>query len=125
MTIGERVAQLLKEQGKMAKDLAAFLGISASSVTGWAHGSYPSSQHIIKITEFLGVSVEYLLTGADAKKDADAITGISDDALKVGCLWERLDAPGQAIILGDIYRRLEAASGKPVCADGQQLKKAR
>lgn len=113
MTIGERIAQLLDEQGKLAKDLARHLGIDASSVTGWVRGSWPSSKYIIGISQFLEVSVEYLLTGevgegTETKKDADAITGISDDALRMACLWDNLDEAGKAIILGDIYRRAEA-----------------
>lgn len=123
MTIGERIAQLLKEQGKMGKDLAAYLGVSAASVTGWARGSYPSSQYVIKISEFLGVSVEYLLTGEE-KEDADAIRGISDDALKVARLWDELDVPGKAIILGELYRRAEALAA-PDDGPGSPLRAAR
>lgn len=123
MTIGERIAQLLREQGKMGKDLAAYLGVSAASVTGWARGSYPSSQYIIKISEFLGVSVEYLLTGEE-KEDADAIRGISDDALKVARLWDELDVPGKAIILGELYRRAEALAA-PDDGPGSPLRAAR
>lgn len=123
MTIGERIAQLLKEQGKMGKDLAAYLGVSAASVTGWARGSYPSSQYIIKISEFLGVSVEYLLTGEE-KEDADAIRGISDDALKVARLWDELDVPGKAIILGELYRRAEALAA-PDDSSGSPFRAAR
>lgn len=124
MTIGERIAQLLKEQGKMGKDLAAYLGVSAASVTGWARGSYPSSQYVIKISEFLGVSVEYLLTGEE-KEDADAIRGVSDDALKVAYLWDGLDEAGKAIILGDIYRRAEAMTMASDTLAGEQLRAAK
>lgn len=109
MTIGERIAQLLKEQGKMAKDLAAYLGISASSVTGWARGSYPSSQHIIKISEFLNVSAEFLLTGEAVESyPVSEVRGISEAALKLGHMWDELDEEGKTIILGEIYRRREA-----------------
>lgn len=109
MTIGERITKLLKEQGKMAKDLAIYLGISASSVTGWARGSYPSSQYIIKISEFLNVSAEFLLTGKENELfPANEIKGIGDDALEVATLWNQLDKPGKTIILGEIYRRREA-----------------
>lgn len=124
MTIGERIAQLLKDQGKMAKDLAAYLGISASSVTGWIHGSYPSSQYIIKISEFLDVSAEFLLSGNDDKEDeTDKVRGISMEGLKVGCLWDHLDEAGKAIILGDIYKRLEAVH-EAEDAGGRPLKEA-
>jgi hypothetical protein len=70
------------------------------------------------------VPMEYILTGEE-KKDADAIRGVSDDALKVAVLWDHLDEPGRAIVLGDIYKRLEAASREADRADGRRLKEAR
>ena len=61
----------------------------------------------------------------EEKKDADAIRGISDDALKVGCLWDGLDEAGKAIILGDIYRRAEAMTMASDALTGEQLRAAK
>lgn len=71
--------------------------------------------------------MEYILTGEGqaAEKDADAIRGISDDALKVGCLWDGLDEAGKAIILGDIYRRAEAMTMASDALTGEQLRAAK
>jgi transcriptional regulator with XRE-family HTH domain len=131
MTIGERIAQLLDEQGKPAKNLARYLGIDASSVTGWVRGSWPSSKYIIKISQFLDVSVEWLLTGevdkqAQKNVDADAITGISGDALRVAAVWDTLDEAGKAITMGEIYRRAEAISNSSLSSfeDADGLRKA-
>lgn len=129
MTIGERIAQLLDEQGKPAKDLARHLGIDASSVTGWVRGSWPSSKYLIGISQFLDVSVEYLLTGEGDKQagkgeDADAITGISDDALRMAAIWDSLDEAGKAITLGEIYRRAEMMA-KPFASDGGAFQEAK
>lgn len=123
MTIGERIAQLLKLQGKMAKDLAEYLGISASSVTGWVHGSYPSSQYVVKISEFFGISANYLLTGQDASEQS----GTSAEGLRVAQLWDKLDERGQTIVLAKIYERLELAERRKEDADpaeGPILKQA-
>lgn len=61
----------------------------------------------------------------EEKKDADAIRGISDDALKVACLWDGLDEAGKAIILGDIYRRAEAMTMASDALTGEQLRAAK
>lgn len=57
------------------------------------------------------------------KESSDEIRGISDEGLKVGCLWDNLDEPGKAIILGKIYERLEGPSDSDH-ADGRGLKRA-
>lgn len=121
----DNLLEVCKEKGVSVTPIVEECGGRRGSISGWKNGSWPSSQLVAALAVRLDVTTDRLLLGADAKKDADAIRGISDDALKVGCLWDRLDAPGQAIILGDIYRRLEAASGEAGRADGQQLKKAR
>ena len=66
MTIGERVLSLLKESGKKQKELAEFIGAGTSTISQWKDGNRnPSSELLIPICEFLGVSVEYILTGND------------------------------------------------------------
>ena len=66
MEINERIFYLLNKQGKKASALADYLGIKPSSITGWKNeGSYPSSKYIQKISEFLNVSIQYLITGKD------------------------------------------------------------
>lgn len=67
MELPERIFTLLKNQKKTAKELATFLDVSQAAVNGWKNGSYPSSKYIIKISEFLDVSVEWLLTGEGEK----------------------------------------------------------
>lgn len=59
----------------------------------------------------------------EEKERFDEIRGISDEGLKVGCLWDNLDEPGKAIIMGKIYERLEC-SGDADHADGRGLKQA-
>ena len=79
------------------------------------------------VAKLFNVSMEYILTGEGqaAEKDADAIRGISDDALKVGCLWDGLDEAGKAIILGDIYRRAEAMTMASDALAGEQFRAAK
>lgn len=102
------------------KDLAEAIGVPASTLNSWLkRGRDIPAQYIMGISDFLECTPMYLLTGditqqiepasllPQKKEDADAISGISDDALKVARLWDGLDEPGKAIILGELYRRLE------------------
>ena len=75
MTIGERILQLLKDKGLKQKDLASHLNTKPSTVNGWNQPNRnPSSELIIPICEFLGVSPEFLLTG----KEKVSTVSISD-----------------------------------------------
>jgi transcriptional regulator with XRE-family HTH domain len=70
MTISQRIFELLKEKNKQQKDLAAYAGISASAISDWKKkGTNPSAEYIFPIAQFLGVSVEYLLTGNETAYD--------------------------------------------------------
>ncbi len=66
MTISQRIFALLESKGLSQKDLAEYAGISQSAITNWKkRNTTPSTEIIIKISEFLGVSERYLLTGTD------------------------------------------------------------
>lgn len=108
MSICERLFELMGTQRGRQEQLAAYIGVKPTTITNWKQrNSDPPAKLLIPICEFLGCSLNYLLTGEE-KEDADAIQGISDDALKVARLWDELDVPGKAIILGELYRRAEA-----------------
>lgn len=67
MTIGNRVLELLEAKKLKKKDLAAFLETTPSTISGWKEPNRnPSSDLIVRICEFLGVSYEYLLTGTES-----------------------------------------------------------
>ncbi len=75
MEINERIFYLLKKQGKTASSLANYLNIKPSSITGWKNeGSFPSSKYIQKISEFLNVTIEYLVTGNDTSTNSNIVT---------------------------------------------------
>lgn len=106
MGIVERVRSLAEKNGHTIASVERELGFGQGSIRNWNKAA-PSADKLYKVAKLFNVSMEYILTGEGqaAEKDADAIRGISDDALKVGCLWDGLDEAGKAIILGDIYRR--------------------
>lgn len=127
--IQDRILALLCEQSLLQKDLAAYIGVSYSTLNSWLKRSRDiPAQCIIGICRFLSCSIEYLLTGVDdvpAEKaeDVDVIVGISDEAIRMAAVWDSLDENGKIITKGDIYRRAEVMS-EPTCGhDVYQLAK--
>ena len=67
MEINERIFYLLEKQKRTAKELGDYIGVRPSSISAWkTEGSYPSSKHVIRISEFFDVSIEYLFTGKNS-----------------------------------------------------------
>lgn len=64
MTISQRIFYELKKQNKTQKQLSEFTGISTSTISAWnKNGTNPSADSIYPISQFLNISLEYLLTG--------------------------------------------------------------
>jgi len=63
----EILSGILETKSLRKSDLVNELKIPDSTVRGWwAKDSIPSADVALKVAKFLGVSVEYLLTGKDA-----------------------------------------------------------
>ena len=66
----QRIIKLLNEQGHSQRELIDFIGLSNGAFTGWKYGRGKSYiTHINKIADFLNVTPNYLLTGADDNKN--------------------------------------------------------
>ena len=62
MTISQRIFEIMENQGLKQSDLAKYVGVASSSVTDWKkRGAIPSADKIIKISDFLKTTPEYLL----------------------------------------------------------------
>jgi transcriptional regulator with XRE-family HTH domain len=58
---GERVKQILKEQGVTQKKMAEVLRVQPSTLCEWLNGNNePPMQTIVEIATFLGVSTDFL-----------------------------------------------------------------
>lgn len=62
-TFWERLEKTLGEQNKTRADLSRAIGIAQSSIMSWKTGSVPSSTAVVKISNYLGVTTDYLLKG--------------------------------------------------------------
>ena len=57
-----RLPELRKQKGLKQGDLAAFLGVAQSTLSGWENGKFEiDDKNKIKLADFFGVSVDYLL----------------------------------------------------------------
>lgn len=62
--------KLLKEKGLKAADVTRATGIKSPVFSEWKKGkSRPNTEKLIKIADFLGVTVEYLMTGEEPDID--------------------------------------------------------
>lgn len=97
----ERLEELLKEKNIMQKDFLAACGLGKNSFSNWKNSKkgYPTAPVLKVISDYLGVSVEYLMGETDdrAQKNSpgqvteaegakkvilDLIDGMSDDQLQ-------------------------------------------
>lgn len=103
MEINERVFYLLEQQKKTAKELADFIGVRPSSISAWkTEGSYPSSKHIIRISEFFNVPIEFLFTG-----EYKAASNLNRQELELLDTYNLLDTRGQHYVHMTIYNELD------------------
>ena len=71
----EIFAKLLEEKGLKAADVTRATGIKSPVFSEWKKGkSRPNTEKMIKIANFLGVSIEYLLTGSESKSNTNNLT---------------------------------------------------
>ena len=64
MNTGERIIELLKEKNIRLIDFADLLGVYAENIEEWTRGNQnPTLGQIVKISEYLSVSCDFLLKG--------------------------------------------------------------
>ncbi len=93
--VGDRISSALDISGKLQKELAQELGVTDNTVSYWCSGArHPNIPQLIRISEFLGVSTDYLLGVSDCAsleeniQNACRVTGLTEDAV---CLLQKLE----------------------------------
>lgn len=119
MELNERIFYLLDIQGKSAKQLGEYINVSASSISGWKNeGSFPSSKYIVRISEFLGVSIEYLCTGVESNTSLT----LTDEQQELFETYNNLDRRGRHRIHTIIYEELDRIESQSEPANIQKPK---
>lgn len=73
MTFYERLKELMDKTGTTQKQLTE-LGINKNSFNYWkSHGNIPKPQILEPIAKYFNVSVAYLMTGIEEKKEQTAL----------------------------------------------------
>lgn len=99
MTICERMFEMLEARNLSAYGLCQAIGVGTSTTTTWkTRNTDPPAKHIPGICEYLGCSIEYLLTGQEAKKEP--VPGISENGRQMLELYEKLPEREQLLLLG-------------------------
>ena len=103
--ITQRILSLLEEKSLTATDLCRAIGINTSTMTNWKNrGTDPPAKMIIPICEFLGCSIEYLLTGEDTGAPVvvkkEPVPRISENGREMLALYEKLSERDQLLLLG-------------------------
>lgn len=77
-TFVDRIDALLKERNQGRQELADGIGITTSAISSWKkRNSIPLADTVLSISDFLNVSVRFLLTGKDTNLDPDVVFAAS------------------------------------------------
>lgn len=75
MLIVDRIDNLLKKRGENRVLLAEALDIKPQNISAWStRGTVPAGDICIRIADYLGVSVEWLVTGKEAALSSEERT---------------------------------------------------
>jgi transcriptional regulator with XRE-family HTH domain len=112
---------LMEEKGTTQKELAAFVGIRPQSLAQYTSGeTQPNGDKLLKIAEYFGVTVDYLLTGTVIENiPVYEMLGFSPNTVEnIKLVKEGYfeDAPGMLAMLDclladkDFYKSMEQAA---------------
>lgn len=112
--------ELCAENGKKPNPVAEEIGVSSASVTKWKKTSIiPSSDILIKIADYFGCSLDYLV-GRSCDRSITTNSGndmdipFTDDELRIVEKYRMLDHDGKDAVRGVLLseqRRVEAKAG--------------
>ncbi|GHU69961.1 hypothetical protein FACS189450_03650 [Spirochaetia bacterium] len=104
MGFRENLKSELTYQGMLVKELAALSGVNRFSINGYlnAREQVPSAEAAVRIARVLGVSVEYLVMGEEAKPAGVGLR-LSADARRIALQVDQLDAQTRKFVLDFIH----------------------
>lgn len=88
---------LCHENKKSPNAIAKELGISSGAITSWKKGKVPHHNTLLKIAQYFGVTVDYLLGNTDQRGDKEKMPSklwegeeMSDKEKQLWDLWHRV-----------------------------------
>ena len=74
MTLADRISELRRKKGISQEELAVQLGVSRQAVSKWESGqSNPETDKIVQMSEYFGVTTDYLLKGTEPVIDDGSV----------------------------------------------------
>lgn len=111
MTITERIFMELSQKDIVQKDFATQIDVNEKTVSAWKrNNSLPPADKLSNISDCLGVSLDYLLTGEE--KTSGTLENTTEQELLES--YRKLSDFEKGEVLGDIKRR---------AANAEQIKK--
>lgn len=82
---------LCAQKGMSANAVAKALGVSSGTVTFWKRGKVPHHSTLIKIADYFGVTVDYLL-GKEEKKPPmpEGIESMGENEKRLMAMWSQI-----------------------------------
>jgi transcriptional regulator with XRE-family HTH domain len=104
-TVADRIKDILAQKKIKKGDFYKAMLLTPQSIRNWGiRESLPAVDTALKIAEFLGVSVKWLITG----EEEPGLSHIEQDLLAG---FRQLDERDQSDVLGNIKMKLEKAKG--------------
>lgn len=94
----DNLNNVCKKQGTSVTAVIKEIGLNPTSGTYWKKGSFPSGDILIKLSERLNVSTDYLLTG----KEKNTSLNISNDKQRLLEMYDLLTDMEKGEILGEL-----------------------
>lgn len=109
MSIYQRILQLCKEKGTTKTEVEKECGFSQNSLLKWEH-SYPAVDRVIKVADYFGVSLDYLV-GRNAQTDLakQTTTAISTELAE-------LSTDRDFVNSAKLYKVVDNECKKQICA---------
>ena len=89
----DRYNDLCISKGESANAVAKKLGIASGTVSEWKNGRAPRNSTAVKIANYFGVSVDYLIGKTDSPEKQEKPAAISDE------LWNKIENDPKAVKL--------------------------
>ena len=70
MSYATNLCDLMQSRGISSYKLAKEVGVHVSTVTNWKGGSNPKIEHVKKVADYFGVTVDELLSEKDTTSEA-------------------------------------------------------
>lgn len=101
----KRYCELCAKSGKSVSGVAAAVGLSNAAANGWKKGKVPNDTTLAKLSEYFGVTVEYLKTGEEKAPTQTGERSLEEEIAMVTEAYLNADKEQRAAILTLLTRK--------------------